>query len=286
MVGFQVPEKAIALNQANPKVCVVYLARAKNGLDPFQSFLKSYRLFPAGMEHELLIVFKGFEGLRDASPYLDYSQPLAVKTFFMSDFGFDLRGYGQAANHLDHAYFCFFNSFSEPLHPNWLFNLYQHITRPEVGLAGATGSWESMYSNALREQGDSLFHRVVHPLRLAACRIAFDPFPNYHIRTTGFIVGRDIARAIWPRHFLTKRGAYLFENGKNSLTKRIMRMGLRILVVDKNGIAYEKEEWARSRTFRNGDQENLLVADNQTRHYQSAAPETRTFLRHLAWGIS
>lgn len=286
MDGFQVPEEIIVLSRANPKVCVVYLARAKNGLGPFQTFLESYRLFPAGMEHDLLVVFKGFRNQKDASAYLDHSKPLVFKTFFMRDFGFDLKGYGLAANHFDHSYFCCFNSFSELLHPNWLFNLYEHITRPEVGLAGATGSWESMYSNALQEQNVSLLNRVTRPVRLATCRIAFDPFPNYHIRTTGFIVGRNVARAVWPGHFLTKRSAYLFENGKNSLTKRIIRMGLKPLVVGKDGVAYEKEDWARSRTFRNGDQENLWVADNQTRQYQSAAPETKTRLGRLAWGSS
>lgn len=286
MGGFQIREKAIGLKQPKFRVCVVYLARARNGLGPFEAFLKSYRLFPAGMEHELLVVFKGFGRPKDASPYLDRAQSLASKTLFMGDFGFDLRGYGLAANNFDHPYFCFFNSFSELLYPNWLFNLFQHITRPEVGLAGATGSWESMYSNALLAKDTSLFNRVTRPLRLAACRIAFDPFPNYHIRTTGFIVGRDIARAVWPSHFFTKRSAYLFENGKSSLTKRILRMGLKTVVVGRDGVAYEKEDWARSGTFRSGDQENLWVADNQTRRCQSAELQARTQLHRLAWGIA
>jgi hypothetical protein len=39
-----------------------------------------------------------------------------------------------------------------------------------------------------------------------------------------------------------------------------------------------------SRTFRVPNQENLLIADNQTRHYETSARRMRRFLEYTAWG--
>jgi len=89
---------------------------------------------------------------------------------------------------------------------------------------------------------------------------------------------------VWPRWVVTKRGAYLFENGKNSLTQRILRMNLEVLLVGRDGHSYRKEEWSRSKTFRLDNQQNLLVADNQTRQYDQADLETRKHLTRAAWG--
>ena len=46
--------------QRTKEVCVVHLVRAHNGVGPFARFLKSYEINRGGMEHDLLIVFKGF----------------------------------------------------------------------------------------------------------------------------------------------------------------------------------------------------------------------------------
>ena len=40
----------------------------------------------------------------------------------------------------------------------------------------------------------------------------------------------------------------------------------------------------RSATFRSGEQENLLIADNRTDDWRRAAPEERRALAARAWG--
>jgi hypothetical protein len=40
----------------------------------------------------------------------------------------------------------------------------------------------------------------------------------------------------------------------------------------------------QSATYRSGEQENLLIADNRTRHYQEGGRLTRYGLAWLAWG--
>ncbi len=270
------------------QIGVVHLARAKNGIAPFEKFLQSYRKYPAGAPHDLVIVFKGFRDRADASRWEKAVEDIPHKTIHMSDFGFDLRAYRVAAENAKNPYLYFLNSFSEVLSNGWLEKTFLLMQRGGIGIVGATGSWESMYSNAIRDLGriatTSFARRLSCLARVKACKACFNPFPNHHVRTNAFMMSRDIMLGLWPRYFLTKRGAYLFENGKRSLTNRILDLRLHALVVGKDGAAYDKEDWINSNTFRRSDQQNLLVADNQTRLYQSADERTKSLLSAFAWG--
>jgi hypothetical protein len=257
-------------------------------LAPFQAFVASYRLHPAGLGHDLLFVLKGFGGGNDVQPFQQEVEALGARTLAMSDAGFDLRAYALAMRRFNYAYFCFLNSFSEILADDWLAKLHSAIQTRGVGLVGATGSCESMYTNVLLQRAGqnsaAPLRRLATAIRTGYCRLCFDPFPNYHIRTNAFLISRSVMRKVWPRWVPIKRAAYLFENGKNSLTRRVQRLQLRELVVGNDGRAYEREQWAVSRTFRQQEQDNLLVADNQTREYASASTAVRRHLSRLAWG--
>lgn len=270
------------------EICVVYLARAQNGLPPFRSFLDSYRRHAAGREHDLLIVFKGFPDPKSQGPLRELAAEFSPLYLSISDFGYDLRAYRLAARAFSHRYYCLLNSFSEILAGNWLEIMHRAIQETGVGLVGATGSCESMYSNVLAEAAESPGLSCQRKLALLArtrlCSVCFKPFPNYHLRTNGLMIPRDLMLEVWPRVVLTKRGCYLFENGRSSLTRRVERLKLKPVLVGRDGRSYEKATWSRSRTFRLGAQENLLIADNQTRLFASADPARRAQLTRLAWG--
>ena len=51
------------------EICVVHLIRAHNGIEPFVQFLDSYKKNKGGIDHDLLIVFKGFENSHDKMEY-------------------------------------------------------------------------------------------------------------------------------------------------------------------------------------------------------------------------
>ena len=78
---------------------------------------------------------------------------------------------------------------------------------------------------------------------------------------------RDTMLKIRRGMLLTKIQSHMLESGKYSITKQIEWMGLRPIVVDKNGEGYEKNKWGISNTFWQGTQANLLISDNQTRTY-------------------
>jgi hypothetical protein len=94
--------------------------------------------------------------------------------------------------------------------------------------------------------------------------------------------GRLLSLKTWPMR--TKRDAYRFEHGRQGMTNQVKRMGLKALVIGRDGCAYEEDDWPLSDTFYQGEQTNLLVADNATRHYAEGDAGRRTFLSRGAWG--
>ena len=78
----------------------------------------------------------------------------------------------------------------------------------------------------------------------------------------------------------------MLESGKYGITKQIEKMGLRPMVVGKDGKGYEKSEWDISNTFWRGAQENLLISDNQTRKYDKEGSDRKQKCEFFAWGNS
>jgi hypothetical protein len=265
---------------------VVHLVRARNGAGPFERFLDSYRANPGGAEHDLVLVFKGFRGDGDLAPYEARLAGLPYRRLLVSDEGFDIGAYFRAAEANEYAYLCFLNSFSVLLDAQWLAKLLTEAQRPGVGVAAATGSWESFVQNAARRGAGRVPVLGAIGGRLRAARLAksFAPFPNPHVRTNAFVVARRTMLAMSRGPLRRKSEAHRFESGLAGMSAQVLGAGLELVVVGRDGRAYAKDEWPRSRTFRTGEQENLLVSDNQTRAYRDADPAERERLGRLAWG--
>jgi len=177
-------------------ICVVHLVRRRNGIEPFRSFLASYLENSAGVDHELLILYKGFSRKGDIAPYEELLRNVPHSILRIADFGFDLRYYFIAAKKCNSKYCCFLNSFSLILDKDWLLKLYQHISQPGVGLVGATGSYLGINGTMTgRRKSKSYFRHLLrvsyHFPRRFLLRLMFCPYPNYHIRTNGFMIMRD-----------------------------------------------------------------------------------------------
>lgn len=286
---------------ALPSICVVHLARAANGTGPLRSFLDSYQAHPAGIEHDLLIVFKGF---REALPpeYELILRGVSHERRFVTDRGFDVDVYFEVARAVEHDSICFLNSFSVILVDGWLNKLYVALAKEGVGLVGATGSWQSIYlpystpaliaaAQARRPAWRRRLLRWFPFLRWIRqgiyrrrMRKLFNAFPNSHLRTNAFMLRRETALRIQLKPIRKKIDAYLFESGKHGLTRQVLDMSQGVLVVDRVGRAHEMSDWHASNTFWRLDQGNLLVADNQTRAYGLANRDVRLHYSTLAWG--
>jgi hypothetical protein len=299
------------------ELAVLHLVRKANGQGPLIRFLDSYRTHPAGAEHELVLLLKGFDSDAERTSYMALAADLTDRSIVVQDTGFDIGSYLTAVRDLRCARYCLLNSFSRVLVTDWLARLDAALAAPGVGLAGASGSWGSIGSYARFMIGlGGPYARVFSDRRatnraLASLEAARDPlapehgrlrryttsaralvdqshgfrsFPTPHVRTTGVIVGHDVLERLRIAAPERKVDAYRLESGAGSITAQVRALGLDAVVVGHPGRAYEDEEWPHSHTFWAGEQENLLIADKQTDTYERADSAVRAILSAFAWG--
>ena len=301
------------------RVCVVHLVRAVNGPEPLVRFLESWRRCGPGADCDLVLALKGFAGPSQAQPYLAHAEDLLPETLLLPDEGLDLGTYFAVAARLRRPSYCFLNSFSELLVEGWLSKLAAALQQPGVGMAGATGSWmstrswvayalrlPSAYAGLLPERrvaaevfpaldaersgepappgGASLRAKLGTLPPMLEQLVAFEPFPAYHLRTNAFVISHSTLARLRLHEIKRKLDAYALESGHRSMTRQLHALGLRTLVVDRDGATYDDEDWPASRTFWHREQEGLLVADNQTRLYANGGIDRRRLLSALAWG--
>lgn len=281
------------------EIVVVHLLRKDNETFLFERFIDSYRTHSAGVAHTLMILFKGFGKNDTREPYLLLLKDIQHKQFDVNDDGLDITAYLKMVTEFHHQYryFCFLNSHSEILCKNWLIKLYRHVTRDEVGIAGATGLWSS-HRGTLSRPGlliRSLFstlaqiaqgtnrQRLGKLLSQTRWLLGFHLFPNPHLRTNAFIIeGKTLLSSKWP-FINNKAEAYRFESGADGLSSFIRDSGLKLITVDRNGIGWPEEKWDCSDLFFQGEQSGLLIADNQTRQYQNSSTKQKQHLHDIVW---
>lgn len=291
------------------------------GVESLRRFRDSYLRHPGGCEHRLLVLYNGIAHERDLDAYESELVDLPHELLRTPSPMQDLDAYRYAAEHTTAASYCFLNSYSVLLADGWLASLTAALEQPGAGIAGASGSWASMRSLARydlllggpysrvfddRSQVRSQLAKLAATRArspapntrerwpLAKLRVAFRvleqtrgflAFPAAHVRTNGFLLARDTLLALsWPR-LRRKAQAHRLESGVGGITEQIRRAGLEALVVARDGSAYTSRQWHLSRTFWQGDQENLLVADNQTTDYANGDRDMRAFLARYAWGL-
>lgn len=280
---------------ADKTVCAVHLVRASNGIEPLARFLESYREHPAGIDHALLIILKGFANDSVPPEYEKLLGEVAHERMHVPDWGFDITPYFTAAAAVSAESLCFLNSFSRILAGGWLAKLHAALMRPGIGVAGATGSWQGVYRDwrIVREIGDVIGRPAwkqallnlpfVARINMARHALSFPYFPNPHVRTNAFMIRRDTMLALHPSVTRTKSQAYRFESGKDGMTRQILQMGMTACVVGRDGRTYEIADWKHSETFWIATQANLLISDNQTRRYEEADARGRRVYNWFAW---
>jgi len=271
-----------------PSIAVVHIVLAQFGIAPFRDFIASYRRHAAGIGHSLVIAVKGFENGLPAA-YVGLLDGIPHEAIEVPNFGFDIETYWRLATALDHQTFCFLNSRSVVLGDRWLARLVAPLSALDVGAAGASGSFQSLLEEHLRYLRRKPSNRGLRSIIRSSSintlrhRLLFAPFPNPHLRTNAFAIARSTLLALPVPNTATRLATARFENGRNNFTRQLDRRGLKVVVVGRNGVAYEPSDWPGSGTFWQGDQANLMVDDNQTLKYAVAGPAERHALAAAAW---
>jgi hypothetical protein len=141
----------------------VYLYRFAEGELPARAFLDSYRAHPAGVDHDLHVVFKGFPNAHALAAARTIFAGLPINPIELDDTGFDVGSYFAVAKLVSNRRLIFFNTFSELLADDWLKKFDNALSFPDVGLVGATASWQSLssyYEVLIR----LVFHEIIQQL--------------------------------------------------------------------------------------------------------------------------
>jgi hypothetical protein len=127
-------------------LALVYLARKAEGEGPLRRFVDTYLRHPAGIDHDLVVIYKGFGQSKDLTHARSLIRAIPHMGIELTDTGFDIGAYLVAARQLEHDFLCFVNTFTEVVADGWLLSLYRAASSPAVGIVGAMGSYESLHS--------------------------------------------------------------------------------------------------------------------------------------------
>jgi hypothetical protein len=230
----------------------------------FHRFADSYERHPSGIAHRLYIIFKGFGDPEQLHEGAQCFARLSYTPIHVADQGFGIRAYKLASRSMREEIICFLNTKSEILAPDWLLKLALQLRNPGVGLVGNTGSFESLTRFGY---------------------VDFPDFPNVHVRTNAFLMrARLFNAAARFRSLGTRLEGWKFESGWNSLSREVLRRGLKILVVDRDGKGYEPHQWPASGTFRSLANTNTLIADDDYRQFPQLEAPAKATLVGATWG--
>lgn len=75
------------------EIAVVHLVRAVNGIAPLKLFLESYQRNDGGIEHDLIVVMKGFGQDIETKEYFELLSSFECRTLNVTDIGLDITAY-------------------------------------------------------------------------------------------------------------------------------------------------------------------------------------------------
>ena len=224
------------------------------GPEPVERFAASYRAHPAGLAHRLVVLLNGFgpdeeRRLRtcDALDRHPSTRPSGRRNSTL-----DLPAYAHAARVLDAAHLCFVNSHAEGARRRLAGSRSNGaLAEPGVGVAGATGSYES-----------PALDQPAAATQVAAVPEPAHPDERLHRRA------RPVRDLRWP-DVRTKAQAWELESGTRGMTAQV-RAPRPAGPWSSTATAAVHEPDRRGRPARRpalGDQAKLLIADNRTRDW-------------------
>ena len=276
----------------NP-ISVVYLSYIPFGVDKLREFIDNYLKFKPALNHDLVILFNGHSDEQEINIFIQCLKSYDLKAnIVISPELFDIGSYFYVSSCLQNAYILFLNTYSRFLNNNWLEILANSINGENIGAVGCTGAWSDFGGNHLY-RGPNLRMRLYSWF---VYRFNFYPYITAHLRTNAFIIKRDVFLSLkycypsprWLFHLIygfkeSKLKSFCFEHGIRSMTNQLIAKGYKINIVGKNGLSYSIDKWKESDTFWYGNQENLLIQDNQTQFYNNASSIEKQNFAKKAW---
>ena len=254
-------------------IAVIYIFRGSdlNNVEYLNDFQKSMQRYKAGIKFQLIVAIKGCSTEQEdlVRERLNFFDPIYFRCL---DHNFDIGTYQEIIQEYRFEYFIMMNSSSRPRADNWIREMLHAIMNNNIGLVGTMGSFESLALRKLHGKISNKEH--------------FDSFPNPHVRTTGIIIKREIFKKVSKDKniFINKMDAHKFESGKDNLTKQILGLGLKVLIINSDFNLFEINNWKNSKTFKQFNQEKLLIMDKVALNYEKMSDNLKLVKSIQTWG--
>ena len=112
----------------------------------------------------------------------------------------------------------------------------------------------------------------------------FYPFPNPHIRTTGFLIkGSDFFEFMKNKSIKSKIDTWKIESGKNSLTNHFKKLNFSIYVINSDGNKFEEKDWKFSETYNYLEKSKSIISDKHIRKYDELDENDKLISRRKVW---
>lgn len=244
---------------------VVYLAYLNKevgyGIDIVENFLNSYKLHNAGIEHSLVIVAKNWTDKALYKRLCELAKEHNARIIDLPDDGWDLGAYFRVSKILDSEYILFASSSTKILSDNWLLAFYNAFKSDNsIQLVGPMGSW--------------------------GYRLNVKEFPNPHIRTSTFMIKRDlfleyVSTQKFPQ---TKEDTHHMEHGETSITNFVLNKGYKAIVVNSDGEIFTPQNWVYSQTYNTPGDNKSLFSDMRSALYYTYSDEKKRNMEMATWG--
>ena len=265
----------------NEKILVCYLITKFDNEDTLLTFLKNYKNFKSGYPHELLICFKLFDNEKlniFRKLLLNISYTEFIDNHIHNDF--DLGSYSRVALNYKSRLIFFLNSYSYPICDNWLDIIIQNYE--ENSILATSASYESLLSSIKLKK---FYKFLKYWIKIISYKKFFYPFPNPHIRTTGFLIkGNDYFKFMSNKLIKSKIDAWKIESGKNSLTNYLKKLNYNIYVINSDGNKFSEKYWKNSQTYNFSEQNKSIISDKHIRKYHSLDNNEKLKFQFDTWG--
>ena len=268
-------------NSINEKILVCYLITKFDNEQALLDFVYNYKINNSGLKHDLLICFKLLEknqinslkNILKEIVYIEY-----IDNSFLNDY--DLGSYKRVAKDYSSRHILFLNSYSYPICDLWLKKIVDNYEDNSV--IATSASYESLLSSLKLKK----FYKIIsYYFKLFNYRKKFNPFPNPHIRTTGFLIKAiDYLSFMNNKIIKCKEDAWCIESGKNSLTNYLKKQRFKIYVVNSSGDKFTEDKWKLSETYNYSDQKKSVISDKHLRKYLKLNNHKRKIFSINTWG--
>ncbi len=270
---------------------VLYLARGTgNSFEEIEHFFASYHAHPAGCEHNLHIIAKGFEeNPQNYAKLQTLSKNAKANIIDLPDDGYDFMAYARASQKLSERFIFCLNTSSVILYDNWLQYFEYHTNKnPKLGMVGAFGSWESLPN--LRKFMDNEITPADRTAYWKKYKHVFTnkrlySFPNPHIRTNGVLMDRQVyLNHMQDKCIKYKFECYNLEGGSENISRHFTGLGYEIGVINCEGEFFYPDRWDLSYTFGCLDSDKGLFSDRQHRRVEALCFQDKLQHSFKVWG--